>query len=160
MDCIVGLQIVNEADWDSPGMYKWYESAISAIGCIDASIPIYISDGWNSSKTLDYIGKKNCLSSPGPSNPVIVDTHFYWAFTDDDKAKSPQQITSEVWSKLCELDGRDGSVVDRGAFQVVVGEYSCVMTEDSWAKGGCSRVSFPFHISTFMTAATSSVESY
>ncbi|KAJ9659357.1 Glucan 1,3-beta-glucosidase 3 [Coniosporium apollinis] len=139
MDCIVGLQLVNEADWDSPGMYNWYETAISAIGRIDASIPIYISDGWNLSKALNYIGKKNNCFSARPTNPVIVDTHFYWAFTNEDKAKSPQQITSEVWSKLCELDGKDGSVVDRGAFQVVVGEYSCVMTEDSWARGGCSR---------------------
>ena len=35
-----------------------------------------------------------------------------------------------------ELDGKEGAVHDRGAVQAIVGEYSCVMTEDSWAKGG------------------------
>ena len=50
------------------------------------------------------------------------------------KHKSPQEITFEAQSKLSELDGKDGSVADRGAAQVIVGEYSCVLAEDSWAK--------------------------
>ena len=67
---------------------------------------------------------------------MVVDTHYYWAFTDQDKAKTPQQIIGEAGTKLEQLDGKEGSVHDRGAVQVIVGEYSCVMTEDSWAKGG------------------------
>jgi hypothetical protein len=34
------------------------------------------------------------------------------------------------------LNAKEGSVMDRGAVQVIVGEYSCVLSEDSWSKSG------------------------
>jgi hypothetical protein len=40
---------------------------------------------------------------------------------------------------LSELDGHDGNVVDNGAAQVIIGEYSCVMTEDSWGKASANE---------------------
>jgi aryl-phospho-beta-D-glucosidase BglC (GH1 family) len=129
---IAGIQLVNEAEWDAPGMYEWYDECIAAISNIDSSIPVIISDGWNLDKAIDWSLRKNSVKTS--QNPVIIDTHYYWAFTDEDKRKSPQQIIGEVWTKLDQLNGKEGSVVDRGAVQVVVGEYSCVLTEDSWAK--------------------------
>jgi aryl-phospho-beta-D-glucosidase BglC (GH1 family) len=133
---IAGIQLVNEAEWDSPGMYEWYDECIAAISAIDPTIPVIISDGWNLHKAIDYSMRKNSVYAHHPTAPVVVDTHYYWAFTDDDKRKSPQEITREAASKLHDLDGKEGSVIDRGATQVIVGEYSCVLTEDSWAKRG------------------------
>ncbi|KAF2786437.1 glycoside hydrolase family 5 protein [Melanomma pulvis-pyrius CBS 109.77] len=136
IDGVVGLQLVNEADWESERMYEWYDECISTISSIDASLPVIISDAWNFRQAVEYSLKKNSAYPSQPTAPVIIDTHYYWAFTDADKAKSPQQIISEVRTKLSELDGREGSVIDRGAVQAIVGEYSCVLTEDSWAKAG------------------------
>ncbi|USP78533.1 glycoside hydrolase family 5 protein [Curvularia clavata] len=131
---IAGIQLVNEAEWESERMYEWYDECIGAISAIDPAMPVVISDGWNVEKAIDWSLQKNSIYSD--QCPVVVDTHYYWAFTDEDKAKSPQQIIHEAGTKLGQLDGKEGSVHDRGAVQVIVGEYSCVMTEDSWAKGG------------------------
>ncbi|KAL2352882.1 glycoside hydrolase superfamily [Cryomyces antarcticus] len=133
MDGVVGLQLCNEAEYDAIGMYAWYDSVIGQIAKIDNTLPLYISDAWNLGQAFSYTNGKNSLKH-GAANPVVIDTHLYWAFTDADKAKTPQQIISEVSTKLSELDGKDGSVIDHGAAQVVVGEYSCVLTEDSWTK--------------------------
>lgn len=133
---ITGIQIVNEANWESPKMYDWYDECINAISEIDPSIPVIISDAWSLSKAVDYALKKNTAYPLKPTCPVIIDTHYYWAFSDADKAKTPQQIISEAFTRLTELDGKEGSVMDRGAVQVIVGEYSCVLTEDSWSKAG------------------------
>ena len=137
LDGVVGIQLCNEAHWEAPNMYAWYDRCIAAISAIDPSIPVYISDAWHLKKALDYVTKKNSVASMTP--PVVVDTHLYWAFTDADKAKTPQTIIGEASNKLSGLDGKEGSVVDRGAVQVVVGEYSCVLTEDSWAKRGGTK---------------------
>jgi aryl-phospho-beta-D-glucosidase BglC (GH1 family) len=131
---IAGIQLANEAEWDAPGMYEWYDQCIDAISAIDPTIPVIVSDGWNLTKAIDYSLGKNSVYAQKPTTPVVIDTHFYWAFTDEDKQKSPQEITAEVVTKLQPLDGRNGSVIDHGMAQVIVGEYSCVLTEDSWAK--------------------------
>lgn len=133
---IAGIQLVNEAEWESHRMYEWYDEAIAAVSAIDPSIPIIISDGWNLDKAIDYSLRTNSVYAEQPKTPVVVDTHYYWAFTDSDKEKSPQQIIEEAGTRLDQLGGKEGSVIDRGAVQAIVGEYSCVLTEDSWAKGG------------------------
>jgi aryl-phospho-beta-D-glucosidase BglC (GH1 family) len=131
---IAGIQLANEAEWDAPGMYEWYDQCIAAISAIDPTIPVIISDGWNLRKAIDYSLGKNSVYAQKPTAPVIIDTHFYWAFTDEDKRKSPQEVIAEVATKLQPLDGKDGSVIDRGMAQVIVGEYSCVLAEESWSK--------------------------
>lgn len=133
---VAGIQLVNEAEWESERMYEWYDQCIDAISAIDATIPVIISDAWNLNQAVDYTLKKNTARPSKPTTPIVIDTHYYWAFSDEDKKKSPQQIISEVNSKLTELDGKEGSVLDRGAVQIIVGEYSCVLTEDSWALSG------------------------
>lgn len=131
---LAGIQLVNEAEWDAPDMYEWYDECVAAISAIDPNIPVVISDGWNLKKAVGYCLQKNSVYADRPTVPIVIDTHYYWAFTEDDKRKTPHEITNECGTKLGPLDGKDGSVNDRGAVQVVVGEYSCVLTEDSWAK--------------------------
>lgn len=135
----IGLQIVNEAEWGAPGMFEWYDKMISAISAIDSSIPLYISDAWDLPTAISYVKTRNKAtvdSTAHSSCPVVIDTHLYFCFVDDDK--SPQQIIASIPEQLNELDGEDGSVVDRGAAQVVVGEWACVMSEASWKRMGAS----------------------
>lgn len=108
---IAGIQIVNEANWEAPGMYEYYNECLDAISAIDSSIPVIISDGWNFDKAISYTLGKNSVSVEKPTAPVVIDTHYYWAFTDDDRKKTPQQITTEVATKLKELDGKEGMVL-------------------------------------------------
>ena len=129
---IAGIQLVNEAKWDAPRMYEWYDDCIAAISAIDPTVPVIISDGWNLNRAVDWSLDKNTANVSQPTNPIVIDTHYYWAFTDEDKKKSPQEVTAEVATKLTELDGKEGSVVDRGGVQIIVGEYSCVLVEESW----------------------------
>lgn len=133
---LIGLQIVNEAGWESERMYDWYDDCIAAISAIDPDIPVVISDAWNLGKAVEYSLSKNTAYPSEPTCPVLVDTHLYWCFTDAHKQKTPQQIIDEVPKKLSQLDGKEGSILDRGAMQVIIGEYSCVLSEDSWAKAG------------------------
>ncbi|KAF2476971.1 glucan 1,3-beta-glucosidase-like protein [Lindgomyces ingoldianus] len=135
LDGVIGIQIANECEWGSP-MNPWYNDCIDAISAIDASIPVIISDGWNLENAINYSLIKNTAMPSQPTCPVVVDTHYYWAHTGEDTSKSPQQIINEASTKLSELNGKEGSIIDRGAAQVVVGEYSCVLSEDSWSKRG------------------------
>ncbi|KAK3723486.1 Glucan 1,3-beta-glucosidase 3 [Vermiconidia calcicola] len=134
MEGVAGIQIINEAESHAKGMYEWYDRVLLELSHIDNTIPIYVSDGWNLNHALGWSQPKNNMRTQPTFNPVVVDTHLYWCFSDADKAKSPQQIVYEVHSTLSELDGKDGSVNDRGAAQVHVGEYSCVLSEETWAK--------------------------
>lgn len=134
MEGVAGIQIINEAETEAKGMYDWYQKVLSEVSHVDAAVPIYVSDAWNFDKALTWSQSKNAVQMRSVTNPVVIDTHLYWAFTDADKQKTPQQITYETQSKLSELDGKDGAVLNHGASQAIVGEYSCVLTEDSWAK--------------------------
>jgi hypothetical protein len=142
MDGVIGLQIVNEAVWGSPGVFDYYNRAIAGIGKIDPTIPIYISDGWNPAQCIEYVKKKNefTLGSNTLSNPVFIDNHVYFCFSDADKACSPQQILDRVPGLMNELNGKDGNVINGGAAQVIIGEWSCVLSEETWAKLGNGNV--------------------
>lgn len=135
MEGVAGLQIINEAEHDAKGMYEWYASVLHELSSIDPGLPVYVSDAWDLHRCAAWTQGHNTAGAHS-NNPVVVDTHLYWCFSDADKAKSPQQITQEAHSSLSALDGKDGSVVDHGAAQAIVGEYSCVLFEDSWGKGG------------------------
>lgn len=135
LEGVVGLQICNEAEgWaQDRGMYQFYDKAIEVIRAVDSSLPVYISDAWNLDGALGYAMQKNQQQALYVS-PVVIDTHLYFCFGDADKAKSPQQIIQEIPNQLSTLDGKAGSVVDKGAAEVAIGEYSCVLDGSTWDK--------------------------
>lgn len=136
MEGVIGIQVCNEAVWEAKGMWGWYDDVISAIAGIDESMPIYISDGWNLGKTLDWCNKRNVLHGKISRNPVVVDTHRYFTFSDADRNQSPQQIISRISGELHESEGKKGSISDRGEAQIVVGEWSCVLDGKTWGRVG------------------------
>lgn len=131
---LVGLSLVNEPDRKSETLYEWYDEAIEAVSKIDSNLPIIVSDAWDLKRAIRYSLKKNAAFPKQTINPIIIDTHMYWCFSDADKQKTPQAVIREVPSKFTELDGKEGSVTDRGAVQVIVGEYSTVLSDDTWVK--------------------------
>ena len=133
MDGVIGIQLVNEAAWEAKGMYAWYDDVIESIGRVDEGIPVYISDAWNLNKALEWANGRHCLKG-GPSNPVVVDTHKYYTFDEKHRSKSPQELIGEVGGALRQLDGKAGSLVDKGEAQIVVGEWSCVLDGKTWGK--------------------------
>ncbi|KAI9851514.1 MAG: Glucan 1,3-beta-glucosidase 3 [Thelocarpon superellum] len=131
MENVVGVQLCNEAVYGASGMYDWYDEVLAALSTIDPTMPVYISDAWDLGAALRYSTGRN-----GPwshTNPVVIDTHKYYTFADADKQQAPQQIIGRVRGELHELGGHEGNVFDHGAAQVVVGEYSCVLDEQTWS---------------------------
>jgi aryl-phospho-beta-D-glucosidase BglC (GH1 family) len=104
MEGVIGIQIVNEAQTNAKGIYDWYDHVLSEVSRIDPTMPIYVSDAWNLNRTLTWLQAKNSMHTTSNCNPLVIDTHVYWAFSDADKQKTPQQIIYEVHSKLSGLD--------------------------------------------------------
>jgi aryl-phospho-beta-D-glucosidase BglC (GH1 family) len=128
---LVGVQVVNEACFGVRGMWKWYEGVIEEIGTVDEKIPVYISDGWDLKRALEWCDKRR---GKGKRNPVVVDTHKYYTFSARDRSQSPQEIIARIPEELIELDGKEGSLADRGEAQIVVGEWSCMLDGRTWSR--------------------------
>lgn len=141
LDNVVGIQLCNEAEYNAKGMYDWYTAVHKSLAQIDATIPLYISDAWDLGRALAWTKDANKILSGASSsayankNPIIIDTHLYWCFSDTDKQKTPSQIIDQaVPSALTALTrpGTTGEALSTGAAQVVVGEYSCVLDGQTW----------------------------
>jgi aryl-phospho-beta-D-glucosidase BglC (GH1 family) len=133
LEGVIGIQVCNEAVWNAQGMYAWYKDVISKIGKVDETIPIYVSDGWNLKGAVEWCNNRKVFGS-GPRNPVVVDTHMYFTFTEEDRSQSPHQIIERINGQLWELGEKGASLSDRGETQVVVGEWSCVMDGQTWGR--------------------------
>lgn len=129
-----GIELCNEACWGAEGMYEWYEDVIRAIGAVDASIPLYISDGWDLGRAVEWCAGMN--STSGGGNPVVVDTHKYYAFTEQDRAQGPGEIIERVRGEMDGVQTVTGNVLENGAVGVVIGEWSCAMDGNTWVKAG------------------------
>lgn len=133
MNGVVGIQLVNEATHNAKGMHGWYEDVIGEIAQHDESMPIYISDAWDLRSALDWTTSRHAFSG-APKNPVVIDTHRYYTFSEADRAQSPQQIIGRIGGELSELDGKEGALGDRGEAQVIIGEWSCVLDGQTWGR--------------------------
>ncbi|AAS50670.1 ABL101Cp [Eremothecium gossypii ATCC 10895] len=123
---VVGLQVVNEAvyDYAAEGQKYYYERAVNAVRANSVCLPVVISDGWSPDQWSKWINDR------GLSNDIVIDTHVYRCYSDDDKSKSVQQLTDDL---------KDTVRLDRDAADFVVGEFSCVLDADSWAKTSGDR---------------------
>jgi aryl-phospho-beta-D-glucosidase BglC (GH1 family) len=139
---VIGIQLVNESSYGAPGMYEFCDHAVKDIAQIHPTIPIYISDGWDLRRALAWAKEKNTVATEGISNPIIVDTHKYYAFSDRDTKRAPQALIAQVSMELNEAldDALLGTVFDNnGAVAVFVGEYSCALSHLSWERVESSK---------------------
>ncbi|OAF60889.1 Glucan 1,3-beta-glucosidase 3 [Pseudogymnoascus destructans] len=135
MKGIVGVQIVNEAVAGAHKLHEWYDDVLREIQDIDPTMPIYVSDAWDLNGSLRWVENRRHRGG----NPVVVDTHKYYTFSEADRAKAPQHIISQVPHELGEIDKYSGRVHDRGAAQIVIGEYSCVLDGKTWSRSDPSQ---------------------
>lgn len=131
-DNVVGLQILNEAPYESHDadvQKTFYLKAINQIRSVNTEIPLVISDGWDLNRWVDIIKEvEHKLSSERGENAslgVIIDTHVYRCFSDDDKNKAPIDIVNHIEEALPDTE----NTVD-----ITVGEFSCVLDGKSWEK--------------------------
>ena len=88
---------------------------------------------------MQWVNNRNPLNT-SPKNPVIIDTHKYYTFSQADWDKTPQQITGALPGEFQELQRRSGSLLSsKGEGQVIVGEWSCVMDGKTWARVGADE---------------------
>ena len=106
-DNVVGLQILNEAPYESHDadvQKTFYLKAINQIRSVNTEIPLVISDGWDLNRWVDIIKEvEHKLSSERGENAslgVIIDTHVYRCFSDDDKNKAPIDIVNHIEEAL------------------------------------------------------------
>jgi len=125
---VIGLQVVNEANWNARGLYEWYGDVLVAVGEVDGLLPVYVSDGWDLQRALKWMNGRI------GGNPVVVDTHKYYTFSDKDRSQTPAEITNRIPNELSELDGKEGSISDQREAQVIIGEYSCVLDGQTWGR--------------------------
>jgi hypothetical protein len=113
-------------------MYQWYEEVIHEISRVDDRIPLYISDSWDLNTCMDWINARSPHNTP--RNPVIIDTHKYYTFSDLDRSQAPEQIIARLPHELNEMSGRNDSLATKGAAQVIIGEWSCVLDTATWSR--------------------------
>jgi hypothetical protein len=133
LDGVVGLQIVNEAICGAEGLHEWYRDVINAVGEVDERLPVYISDAWDLGKTMEWVNRR-MREGRGRRNPIVVDTHCYYTFGVKDRSQSPQQIIDRVVEDLSNVAPQSGNVFDGRSAQVIVGEWSCVLDGQTWAR--------------------------
>lgn len=118
---VIGLQIVNEADFDNnaKGQKHYYEKAAKAIQAIDSSLPVVISDGWWPDQWSEWVKKENLDTT------VVIDSHVYRCFSDDDKSKNAGSICDDMSHSVN---------FPKHEADYVVGEFSCVLDSQTWDK--------------------------
>ena len=128
------MQLCNEAVHGAGalGMYDWYESVVAAVGRINVELPVYISDAWDLTSALRW---SNSVNTPGRiAAPVVVDTHRYYCFAEQDKRLTPREAIEKVNGELGETGEYTGNVFDGKCAGVVVGEWSCVLDGATWGR--------------------------
>ena len=63
-----------------------------------------------------------------------MDTHKYYTFDEKHRSKSPPEIIGSIGGELGQLDGKTGSLCDKGEAQIVIGEWSCVLDGKTWGR--------------------------
>lgn len=133
-----GIQLVNEACWRAEGMYAWYEDVVKAVAGVDVSLPLYISDGWDLGRAMEWCGRVNRVDKR--RNIVGVAVSKYYCFTEDHQAQSPREIFRGFFTEMRDVAAASGGVLGRGAVQVIVAEWSCVLSSQTWEKASsCDR---------------------
>ena len=74
------------------------------------------------------------VNREGMGCPVGVAVPKYFCFTEIDKNESPNQIIQRVGSEMGDVLAGSGNVVEKGAVQVMVVEWSCAMSGETWGK--------------------------
>lgn len=130
-DNVVGLQVLNEAPHENAGdaQKAYYLKALNQVRQANQEIPLVISDGWDLGKWVQIVkdieADMSARRGETCSLGVLIDTHVYRCFSDDDKNKTPSEIVAAIDQAVPDTDT---------AVDIMVGEFSCVLDGASWDK--------------------------
>lgn len=144
---IIGLQVVNEAIFDNSAsdIKSFYSQAINSIRQVDNSLPIVISDGWWPEQWSNWISENDLGYN------VIIDSHVYRCFSDEDKRKQAGQIIEELPKTV---------TFEKEKADFLVGEFSCVLDEETWKRTQGIRDEHIKHYGIAQTTLFSQVASF
>ncbi|AMD20986.1 HEL295Wp [Eremothecium sinecaudum] len=123
---VVGIQCVNEAafNYEAVNEKKYYQRALRAIREHSQYLPLVISDGWWPDQWSYWLRANNLAAE------IVIDSHVYRTFQDSDREKSAEEIIDDLKASI-KLDPTTGDFM--------VGEFSCVLDEQTWSKSKGNR---------------------
>ena len=133
----IGLELCNESAHGAKDLYKFYDEAIRAVAAVDSTLPVYVSDAWDLAKAVQWAAKHNAAFRD--LNPVVVDTHTYYTFAAADRACAPQTILDRIPGEFARAAPAPADVLAHGATPLFVGEYSCVLDGQTWARAPAAQ---------------------
>jgi glucan 1,3-beta-glucosidase len=120
---LLGVELVNEPHWDVPldTLRPFYQEAYQRVRkhLPPERAAVVFHDGFRATQWGDF------MRAPDYKN-VILDTHLYQCFSDEDRRRNLQgQVELAVSQRRQELDGI------RKSHRVIVGEWSCSLPAES-----------------------------
>ncbi|PWN89405.1 glycoside hydrolase [Acaromyces ingoldii] len=127
---VVGLELLNEPQ-NSNRLQGWYDEALGAIRKeSDASLPIYVGDGWDTNHYTGFTKRHNDSSSEGDGF-VVVDHHLYRCFT-----KEHHDLTASQHAESLEGTNPTSTWLQRMSAQsnisIIIGEWSAALHHTSF----------------------------
>lgn len=118
MGNVVGVQAMNEPMWGTESVLEpFYEECLKH-AARNNGVPLYIGDAWNIEHWSRWVGRRTEF--------CVVDHHYYYCFTDEDRKLSPQQHIDQIRNSA-ELSNCGQTA--RG--NIVVGEWSLATDPES-----------------------------
>ncbi|KAK7031542.1 glucan 1,3-beta-glucosidase 3 [Favolaschia claudopus] len=127
---IVGVELLNEpqpsgADGD---LKNWYSSAMKAIGALNPTLPLYLSDCWKTEHYAEYI------KSTGHPSLLVLDHHLYRCFTSSDISTPAHEHARSLTDENAEtprMFARVAELLDAAGAGLVIGEWSAALNPGS-----------------------------
>lgn len=119
---LYGIELLNEPRWDVPIeiLKTYYRDAYKRVRFHTGKrVAVVIHDGFRPSEW------KNFLTEPEASH-VVLDTHLYQAYTDEDRKRSPIEHVAFALDRKKHLDAMSGQL------WTMVGEWSIALPSEIW----------------------------
>ncbi|MDF2439037.1 MAG: glucan 1,3-beta-glucosidase [Abditibacteriota bacterium] len=119
---LYGIELLNEPRWDVPIdlLKAYYRDAYQRVRAHTGKrVAVVIHDGF---RPFEW---KSFLTEPEASH-VVLDTHLYQAYTDEDRKRSPMEHVAFALDRKKHLDAMSGQL------WTMVGEWSIALPSEIW----------------------------
>lgn len=124
-DNVVGLELLNEPQ-NSGKLQGWYEETMDAIRkYADASLPIYLGDGWDTNHYSNLVKRHNDTKGEGDSFTVL-DHHLYRCFTKEQHALKASEHAQKLEPGNATASWLDNMARQSGV-SIIIGEWSAAL---------------------------------
>ncbi|KAI0765919.1 glycoside hydrolase [Trametes elegans] len=126
---LVGIELLNEPQpgGASESLKRWYRDAFRALRRIDADLPLYVGDAWQTDEYAAFVA--------GAGTPfVVLDHHLYRCFTGEDistPAAEHARCLRDGGHWAAQMLARAAGQLDGAGGGLVVGEWSAALNPGS-----------------------------